>query len=108
MSFMKFQRRIGPSASHTLAAVGLTYLLGLVGGLALHAGVASSFWAAALMTGWFLGREIEQLIPHFGWSENEPDVTEEEVDRAIRQSVWPAALAHAAATSLWLYVVYIQ
>lgn len=107
MSFMEFQRRIGPSAAHTLGAVAVTYLIGLIGGLAIGAGVSSSFWAAALMTGWFLGREVEQLAPHLGWSENTPEVSEEQLNRAMRQTVWPAVFAHAAATSLWLYVVYL-
>lgn len=106
MSFMEFQRRVGPSAMHTLGAVASTYLMGLIGGLVLGAGFASSLWAAALMTGWFLGREVEQLAPHLGWSDT-PEVSEEQLNHAMRQSVWPAVFAHLAATTVWLANVYI-
>lgn len=100
---LKFQRFIGPSASHSLGAVGVVYLMGFVFGLIFGNGVSAGYYGAALMTGWFLGREIEQVLPHLGWHEwDDYDLTEKQRDRLIRQGLWPTALGHLAATSMWL------
>lgn len=106
MDLKEIQRALGPSCLHSLGAVGVVYLLGFIGGLVYGVGIASAYYGAGLMTGWFLAREVEQIIPHLGTNDF-PTLSEEQITRAMRQSIWPAFFAHLAATSIWVTSVLL-
>lgn len=99
----ELKRALGPSLIHSAGAVGLTLFCGGIGALLGHGVVGLSYGAGAA-TAWFVGREIEQIHRHWGWTNWAIDASPEEQNRAFRQAGWPALAANATAviaTLLW-------
>lgn len=91
---------IGPSLSH--AGLALAVQWGLFLPLALWLPDTPTIVATGcLAAGIWLGREFEQLWPHAGSVRPRPPIDASDVQRFIRQGLWPA-VACAGSSMVWV------
>ncbi len=85
---------IGPSLTHTGLVLGLQWATALP--FIWHYGMTAPTVSGAFFAGLWLGREFEQLWPHFGLKPLPEGTTVEDWNRFIRQGLWPLAGVLAA------------
>lgn len=93
--------RFGPSFSHSLGALGFVLVFGTALAAMSGNGPVGALGGAWIATAWFAARELEQVQPHYGWKSWRVYASSQDKQRAIRQAVWPAAVAHMVPLMLW-------